>query len=95
LDGVVWGEANVDLGEARVKSWLDQPNVCVLAMLVAACKKWANWQSIALDWCNEVLEEIEQFVDVVAKGAEDAALVAGIVFRPGCLLVGGWPKPCG
>jgi hypothetical protein len=95
LDGVVQEEMNVGLGKAGVKSWLDQPKVCVLVMLVAACKKWVNWQSVALDWCNEALEEMEQFVDVIAKGAEDAAMVAGIMFWPGCLLVGCWPKPCG
>ena len=95
LDSVVWGETNAGLGKARVKCWLDQPEVLELVLLVDTCKKWSKGQSVSLDWCNEAFEEMEQFVDVVTEGAEDAALVVGIVFRPGCLLVGSWSEPCG
>ena len=38
---------------------------------------------------------MQQFVDVVAEGAEDIALVVRIVVWPCCFLVGGWAEPCG
>ena len=92
LDGIVMRKTNIVLSKARVKGGLHQPLVCILAVPVAECKNRLNGQSVTLDWSNEALEKIEQFVDVIAKGAQDAALVAWITVWPGCLLVSSWSK---